>query len=153
MSPPINIDQFYAELEERGEDDVRKTLASTVIYGGDKQGLVEEWLRRKVQDREDSRNREEIEISRDCVNLRGRDSCRRLTYHSNGTTQDRGHEMAETVVHIGENSPEQVAYKLMDIIGSVEGKVFYQDQNSADRTWILDTYAECLLAVVGSRET
>ena len=56
--------------------------------------------------------------------------------------------MAEqTVVHIGENSPEQVAYKLMKDIANVEGKVLYKDQNSADRQWILDTYAECLQAV------
>ncbi len=61
--------------------------------------------------------------------------------------------MAEqTVVHIGENSPEQVAYRLMDNIAHVEGKVLFKDQNSADRTWILDTYAECLRAVRGYRK-
>ncbi len=53
----------------------------------------------------------------------------------------------EAVAHIGENSPEQVAYKLMKDIANVEGKVLYKDQNSVDRQWILDTYAECLQAV------
>ena len=50
------------------------------------------------------------------------------------------------VVHIGENSPEHVAYELMTGILRVEGKI-----NSADRKLILDTYAECLDAVRGAR--
>ena len=67
--------------------------------------------------------------------------------------------MAEqAVVHIGENSPKRVAYRLMENIASVEGKLFYQeratgaDQRSADRQWILDTYADCLRAVRGFRK-
>ena len=54
-------------------------------------------------------------------------------------------------VHIGENSPEQVAYKLLHDIGRAEGRRFTQGVagNSAntDRKWLLDTYAECLRAV------
>lgn len=51
--------------------------------------------------------------------------------------------MADTsVVHIGENSPEQVAFKLMQLIAINEGKT-----GSADRKWMLDTYAECLHVV------
>jgi hypothetical protein len=44
------------------------------------------------------------------------------------------------VVHIGENSPEGVAFKLMYLIRQVEpvGK---------DKKTILDLYAECLNAV------
>ena len=67
MSPPIDIDEFYAGLEKEGEDQVRKNLATERIYGSDKRPRVEEWLRRKDQDREDSRNREEIEIARDAA--------------------------------------------------------------------------------------
>lgn len=53
------------------------------------------------------------------------------------------------VVHIGENSPEEVAYKLLTTIASNEGKTlrYDGDQASAERKWLLDTYAECLLAV------
>lgn len=60
------------------------------------------------------------------------------------------------VVHIGENSPEQVAYKLMGHIADVERKSIHQSQptggwTAADRKWILDTYAECLQAAKGYR--
>ena len=58
--------------------------------------------------------------------------------------------MAEnTTVHIGENSPQQVAYKLLEIIASNEGKTlrYDGDKASADRKWLLDTYAECLTTV------
>jgi hypothetical protein len=61
-------------------------------------------------------------------------------------------KMAEAapVVHIGENSPEQIAYKLLLIIASKEGKLLegsYSDHATADRKWLLDTYAECLTMV------
>jgi len=50
------------------------------------------------------------------------------------------------VVHIGENSPEEVAFKLFQEVVSVE--IHKGDQtNKVSRKWILDTYAECLLAV------
>jgi hypothetical protein len=59
------------------------------------------------------------------------------------------------VVHIGENSPEQVAYKLLENVASVERKSFHKTENRdwtvADRNWILDTYAECLQASKGKR--
>lgn len=53
------------------------------------------------------------------------------------------------VVHIGENSPEQVAYKLLHDIANVERKNLHQGSQSdgwsvADRSWILSTYKECL---------
>jgi hypothetical protein len=55
------------------------------------------------------------------------------------------------VVHIGENSPEHVAYRLLRDVASVEGFIFHKGSHSGDRTadrkWILDTYAECLLAI------
>ena len=57
----------------------------------------------------------------------------------------------ETVVHIGENSPEHIAYRLLEDVARVEGRSFYarigQDAEAADRDYILDTYAECLRAV------
>jgi len=39
------------------------------VYGsaGNKRALVEEWLRRKAQDREDALKREEIDIARDAA--------------------------------------------------------------------------------------
>ena len=58
-----------------------------------------------------------------------------------------------TVVHIGENSPEQVAYRLMEAIAKVESKTLYVPSErssgvmAADRKWILDTYAECMKAI------
>lgn len=52
-------------------------------------------------------------------------------------------------VHIGENSPEEVAYKLLRTIASSEGKSLGSnlDKATAERKWLLDTYAECLLTV------
>jgi hypothetical protein len=50
------------------------------------------------------------------------------------------------IVHIGENSPEQVAYKLLQIVASNEGKSLTGGA-TADRKWLLDTYAECLHTV------
>ena len=59
----------------------------------------------------------------------------------------------EPVVHIGENSPEHMAYRLLKDIALVEGKSFHRnptgDHETAERKWILDTYAECLRAVGG----
>jgi hypothetical protein len=49
-----------------------------------------------------------------------------------------------TVVHIGENSPEEVALKLFHEIVSVEARTLGANLN---RKWILDTYSECLMAV------
>jgi len=61
------------------------------------------------------------------------------------------------VVHIGENSPEHVAYKLMLDIQRVEQMAFYQGDLSAgwttaDRAWMLNSYAECLRAASGLRK-
>lgn len=60
--------------------------------------------------------------------------------------------MSDTIVHIGENSPEQVALKLFEMVAKVEERKLYVDRSdrsggAADRKYILDTYAECLLAV------
>ncbi len=55
-------------------------------------------------------------------------------------------------VHIGENSPEQVAYKLLLSIAVHEDKgVSAGLIHRADRKWLLDTYAECLESVQGRR--
>jgi len=58
-----------------------------------------------------------------------------------------------TTAHIGENSPEQVAYKLLVLVGKSETKIngSHDPINGADRKWLLDTYAECLRAVKGNR--
>jgi hypothetical protein len=66
-------------------------------------------------------------------------------------------QMAETapVVLIGENSPEHVAHRLMHEVARIERKAFYHHPEAgwqtADRKYILDTYAECLQAVLGHR--
>ncbi len=57
---------------------------------------------------------------------------------------------AKTVVHLAENSPEHVAKELADqIIISIERKSWSQ----ITRKEYLDTYAECLTAVRGFRQT
>jgi len=52
------------------------------------------------------------------------------------------------VVHIGENSPEEVAYKMMTLIMGVENRQPYaHGDNPVDRNWVLRTYAQCLKTV------
>lgn len=55
------------------------------------------------------------------------------------------------VVHIGENSPEEVAYKLLQDIARCEQKTSY-GKIAADKDYILNTYAEALNAVRGYRQ-
>ncbi len=60
----------------------------------------------------------------------------------------------QAVVHIGENSPEHVAYRLLADVARAEGKRLTApagDRESPDRGYILDTYAECLNAVKDNR--
>jgi len=59
--------------------------------------------------------------------------------------------MAETVIHIGENSPEHVAYRLMERVAGAENKRLTGSDKNADRAWILDIYTECFKAVLGAR--
>ena len=52
------------------------------------------------------------------------------------------------IVHIGENSPEQVAFKLMEIVAHLEGKVLKTSAHgsaNADRAWLLARIALRLL--------
>lgn len=63
----LNRDQFWAELDELGEDEVRGRFASERVYDSGKRPLVQEWLRRKDQERKDALNREQIEIARDAA--------------------------------------------------------------------------------------
>ena len=56
------------------------------------------------------------------------------------------------------DSPESIAFRLLQRIAVVEGKSFNRSTNSAsskrvvaDRNWILNTYAECLACVKGAR--
>lgn len=60
-----------------------------------------------------------------------------------------------STVHIGENSPEQVAFKLFEIVARIERKSLSgSDANEiksgwtkADRDYVLETYSKCLTAV------
>ncbi|MFG1479775.1 hypothetical protein V5F53_14095 [Xanthobacter sp. V4C-4] len=63
--------------------------------------------------------------------------------------------MADTpVVHIGENSPKQVAFKLLGLVAQLDGKKIIGVHGAGEpptREWLLDTYAECIEAVRGHR--
>ncbi len=56
---------------------------------------------------------------------------------------------------MAEKTPEGVALELFDKIAGSERMVFHsgggEGYTIADRAWILDTYAECLLATQGQR--
>jgi hypothetical protein len=49
--------------------------------------------------------------------------------------------MGDAIVHIGESSPEFVAFRLYHEVRQAE------DPKQLSKKWILDTYAECLNAV------
>ncbi|AVA22480.1 hypothetical protein [Rhizobium sp. NXC24] len=60
----------------------------------------------------------------------------------------------KSVVHIGENSPEEVAFKLFKMIAEVEKKATYASMGDlstgwapADKDYILKTYGECITTV------
>lgn len=65
-----------------------------------------------------------------------------------------------SVVHIGENSPEQIALKLLEMVARVQ-KISLNaptdtqrsDWKTAEPKWILDTYDECLRTVKLFRDT
>ena len=63
--------------------------------------------------------------------------------------------MTDWAVHRFENSPENVAFKLMQEIARVERKALDRQRGERgvtfDRQWILDTFSECLEAVRGRR--
>jgi hypothetical protein len=54
--------------------------------------------------------------------------------------------MADSVNMHGSPPPEEVAYKLLYLVAWGENKNL-DDWGKADRKWILDTYAECLLTI------
>lgn len=74
---------------------------------------------------------------------------------ANWCRSTRENELADnTVVHIGENSPERVAFQLLHVVAAVENIVLHsgnlgEDQKRADRAYILRTYKECLSVVRG----
>lgn len=63
--------------------------------------------------------------------------------------------MSDTTVHIGENSPEYVAYKLMLDIMTAEKTSFHGmgDDKQATRDYILTTYRQCYRAARGMDPT
>lgn len=54
-----------------------------------------------------------------------------------------------SALHISENSPEQVAYKLMRDIGQAEGFFLVHSSPKPSREWLIKTYCACLHAVRG----
>jgi hypothetical protein len=78
---------------------------------------------------------------------------RAMSYRTRRDTWEAHMADKNTVIHIGENSPEQVAYNLMLHIARIEDKLLYRSgtREGADRKWVLDTYVECLRAVRGQQ--
>jgi hypothetical protein len=53
----------------------------------------------------------------------------------------------ETAAHIGENTPEYVAYLLLMDVARNEGQMINLPGATVPKDYILDTYAECLATV------
>lgn len=57
-----------------------------------------------------------------------------------------------TKVEIEGDSEEAVAFALLQMVAEAEGRVNEQGRlRGVDRDWILDTYTECLMTVMGER--
>jgi hypothetical protein len=61
----------------------------------------------------------------------------------------KGKIVIDPIIHIGENSPEQIAFKLLEKIAKVEKKHLSEPMGTmaygwsmADREWILKTYGQ-----------
>jgi hypothetical protein len=50
------------------------------------------------------------------------------------------------------DSDAAVALELLQIVARAEGKLAADGTIEGTRAWVLDTYAECLLAVLGERK-
>lgn len=57
--------------------------------------------------------------------------------------------MADSTNTIEHNTAEEVAFKLLREVAMAEGKklAYFSGNALADRKWILDTYAECLMTI------
>lgn len=84
-------------------------------------------------------------------------TCRHHTMHDYLLMQLEATYMSDaSVTHIGENSREQIAFKLFEIIARVEKKSITGSEQSelksgwtkADKNYVLSTYAECIDTVV-----
>ena len=62
-------EEFWSELDELGEDEVRVRLYVQKRYGdaSDKRALAEEWLRRKAAATHDAIEQEQLQIARDAA--------------------------------------------------------------------------------------
>ena len=59
-------------------------------------------------------------------------------------------ELASGEIQGATGTHRRLAFKLIHLIAELEGRDLGQ-RNQGDRKWILDTYAECLEAVLGKR--
>jgi len=58
--------------------------------------------------------------------------------------------MADAVIHIGENSPEYVAYRLLlDVMSAEDTSLHAGGSKRANREYLLTTYRQCLRTVRG----
>lgn len=53
----------------------------------------------------------------------------------------------KSVIHMGENSPEQVAYKLMGQLARTDGYTLGGMGEAPPREWIIKTFSACLMAI------
>jgi hypothetical protein len=69
MTQQITKTEFYAQLEEAGEELVRERLARSHFGDrGDKRAMVVLWLEGKDQARRDTSNRESLRIAKSAKN-------------------------------------------------------------------------------------
>jgi hypothetical protein len=50
------------------------------------------------------------------------------------------------------DNPHIVAFKLLEVIATKDGKALNDPSKSTDKVWILNTYKECLDAVLSIRK-
>ena len=69
MASKEQVDQLHAELERRGEEQVRVDLARGVFDQPWQTSRVEEWLRQKNLEREDEHRDETLKVAREANDI------------------------------------------------------------------------------------
>lgn len=65
----LDPDEIFAELDQTGEDKVRKLRAKDSHYGPIKNPYVDEWLRRQDEARNEASKREQTALAREANDL------------------------------------------------------------------------------------
>lgn len=146
----MNKKELWESLESIGEDEVRLRLAQN-IYGAKKRPLVEEWLRRKnavedrkLQESEQSRRDDEIQINRSSLKISRISTLTSLI----SVILSIGALVISLLAYQAAHT-EKVVLRAQRFMGDHASQI--EPQPGILGPAIIDTYWECLLSNTGDR--